>query len=241
MVQHVKLLKRSKVHNGFKFKAGLNVLKEPFNKDFGCAPGGFYYCKKSDIDSWIYLYGDSIGWLADVETPPDAQVVRMPTLKKLKADKIILSNFRKFTAGEWAATKSNAALLGWLRKNYISGNYSLISNIVSRGEMFIIKVMDRSASNCYTLFSRLTFQTLTPAICATFLKHFTNVYNARIDKISKSSEELLNTCLKVDGTLLNMIPPALVNARLIRTAVKQNPLASPQNLDQNPKVAPYLK
>jgi len=52
-----KVLNDQKLHHGFQWKAGLNVLERPFNNDVlqECVPDRLYYCTQEQIHNWLYL------------------------------------------------------------------------------------------------------------------------------------------------------------------------------------------
>jgi hypothetical protein len=53
----IKLTNKDEIHNGFKFKTGLNVDTVPFDPSSGCKPGGIYFCEFSNIVSWLDYNG----------------------------------------------------------------------------------------------------------------------------------------------------------------------------------------
>ena len=93
----VKLLHGNMIHYDFVWKEGLNVLKEPFNSEPGCGPGGLYYCEAQNVDEHIQYIEPRL--IADVTIPPGVRTVAMAT--KSKSDKVVLSNIRPID--EWSA------------------------------------------------------------------------------------------------------------------------------------------
>ena len=93
----VKLLHGDMIHHNFQWKKGLNVLKEPFDSEPGCGPGGLYYCEAQNVDEHMHYIEPDL--IADVTIPPGARTVTMA--KKSKSDRVILSNIRPMD--EWSA------------------------------------------------------------------------------------------------------------------------------------------
>lgn len=220
MVQHVKLLRRSKVHNGFRFKKGLNLLREPFDPSPSCMGGGLYYCNKSDIIHWLYLYGDELGWLADVETPSDARVVKMPA--KLKADKIILSNFRKITQETCIQSLSDAQFMKWLKTNFC-GTQDLGKNafqkwLATKSEDFHLRAV--RANRDYFLY--LPKASLTERICLTVIRKINTMMLKLNHYIANYYGHLLR-CLEFDPRLIRHF--RVIDPYLMEDVVEQNPLA----------------
>jgi hypothetical protein len=86
---YVKIINKEGCHYGFQYQPGLNILKEPFQVEGSCVPGGFYYTDLENIHNF-YDYGV---WLWIVEIPDNAQVVEDPDKtfgQKWRTDKIIL-------------------------------------------------------------------------------------------------------------------------------------------------------
>jgi hypothetical protein len=89
----IKLTVEDNIHNGFKFKLGLNVDSVPFNAYGSCTKGGFYFTFSHCWSEWLN-YGDKfMYWMWDVKIPDDA-LVYLESGTKIKADKIILENKR---------------------------------------------------------------------------------------------------------------------------------------------------
>ncbi len=95
--EYYKLTNLTEVHNGVTFTTGLNVdpLESKFDqfKNKKCGPGGFYFCKKSEIYRWM-LYSNAKGhfnlmmWMRKVTIPHGSKV--QLELDKIKATRIIL-------------------------------------------------------------------------------------------------------------------------------------------------------
>ena len=84
----VKLLCADKIHNGFKFTMGLNVLKQSFNTEAICGPGGLYCCFEKDQNKWTDYGGKKMVLKCKVVFPDDAKIVLMSN--KMKCDKFYL-------------------------------------------------------------------------------------------------------------------------------------------------------
>ena len=93
----IKFLKSNFNHNGFIYKPGLNILKEPFQAFGSCKPGGLYF---TDI-RFHYKWKEFGIIMASVTLPEDAKVYQEPCGTKYKADRIILSNFMIYDSGTY--------------------------------------------------------------------------------------------------------------------------------------------
>jgi ankyrin repeat protein len=85
----VKITNEKENHHGFQYQTGLNILKETFQKEGSCVPGGFYFTTLDHVHNF-YHYGVH---LRIVEIPDDAQVVKDPDETmglKWRTDRIIL-------------------------------------------------------------------------------------------------------------------------------------------------------
>jgi hypothetical protein len=93
-MKYYKVLRKNKVHKGFKYQKGLNVDTVPFNPDI-YMPGGLHFASR-DILAFV-CHGP---WLAEVTIPENAQVYQNlaynPEVRK--ADCIFLGNCRRITA-----------------------------------------------------------------------------------------------------------------------------------------------
>ena len=88
-----KFTNKEEVHNGFKYKTGLNVDTQPFNPSGDCKPGGLYFARED-----IFAFVKYDGWLREVTLPENEPVyenTREP--KKFKAHRIILGEREKVT------------------------------------------------------------------------------------------------------------------------------------------------
>jgi hypothetical protein len=95
---YYKILRSDLTHNGFVYKEGLNILKEPFFNDDFCGPGGLYFTDHHNMFKWLTLYDPlSINdiYIAEVELLADSQIVKMDD--KFKTDKFILKNIQTFS------------------------------------------------------------------------------------------------------------------------------------------------
>ena len=90
---YYKLFRESENHNGFQFKDGLNVNRDPWNTD-GRSGGGFYFCKEEDIWHHITLHEDLM-WIREVTLPDDASHISFE--HEEKAHKILLGPRILFT------------------------------------------------------------------------------------------------------------------------------------------------
>jgi hypothetical protein len=112
-----KITNEEEYHYGLQYHTGLNVDILPFNPSGNCEPGGIYFTRE-DILAFLN-YGP---WIREVIIPEDAQVYENPSsLKKWKADKVILGERRRITVDvvrelikEGANTKAdNSLVLQW--------------------------------------------------------------------------------------------------------------------------------
>jgi hypothetical protein len=92
-----KLIKKSKVHNGFEFKSNtLNVDTLVFNPRGYCLPGGIYCANIKDMHIW-YNYGglltEPMYYYSIVSIPNDARVYVEPGIK-VKTDTLYLNDFK---------------------------------------------------------------------------------------------------------------------------------------------------
>ena len=79
-----KITNKYENHNQFQYKTGLNILKQKFEPNLDCGPGGLYFAEKIDILDWCNL-GENI---REVQIPVTAKLCKLS--KKYKADRIIL-------------------------------------------------------------------------------------------------------------------------------------------------------
>ena len=119
----VKLTNATSNHNGFQFTEGLNIDVNEFRYDKECGPDGLYFCRASDAENWFNYGHSDMKYVWDVEIPDDARVCIYE--RKLKADKIILSNKRSLAS--MASDKmrqmlytgeSTYKILSYLQRNY---------------------------------------------------------------------------------------------------------------------------
>ena len=91
----VKLIKKSKNHNGYHYKTGKNKLgkKETFNPTSSCSPGGLYFTKLSKLTKWLdYDDYEPMYYCSIVTIPKNARVYIEKD--KFKTDKFILGKFK---------------------------------------------------------------------------------------------------------------------------------------------------
>ena len=149
--KYYKFFSESRVHYGFYYKEGLNVLKEPFDPTGTCRSGGFYF---TDINNIMQFqgYGPSI---SEIEIPDDALVYRED--EKFKTDKMIIKKFETFDHGVllrlvkeglnvqqnmkdilyWAIGSRNIETLEYLKAKY---DYSIIHNLSTDLYSYIIRL-----------------------------------------------------------------------------------------------------
>jgi hypothetical protein len=87
---YVKLTTQDCIHNGYKYKEGLNTFNGKFNNKKICSHGGLYFCNKKDIGLWIYYNEKIMYYIWDVMLLDDSKIVNMGN--KLKTDKFIITN-----------------------------------------------------------------------------------------------------------------------------------------------------
>jgi hypothetical protein len=84
-----KILRKDLLHNGFKYRLGLNIDSNPFSISVPCSPGGLYFTELRHLHYYAD-YGELVG---EIEIPPDAQIYEEPgDATKWKADKIFLKS-----------------------------------------------------------------------------------------------------------------------------------------------------
>jgi hypothetical protein len=94
-MNYYKITNEDEIHNGMKYKTGLNIDTQPFNPSGRCEPGGIYFSRE---DIFAFLSYDSY-WIRKVTLPKDAQVYEDPEQpKKWKANKVILGRKYRITA-----------------------------------------------------------------------------------------------------------------------------------------------
>lgn len=86
----VKLTCDTEIHNGLKYKTGLNVDIRPFSPIGSCKTGGMYFIRKVDIKRWLYYSKKTMVWMRSVKIPDDAMVYVEPD--KFKCNKFILGD-----------------------------------------------------------------------------------------------------------------------------------------------------
>ncbi len=89
---YLKLTTENCIHNGYKYKEGLNCLEGEFNNERICGSGGLYFCRKEDFGKWINYNEKIMYYIWDVELCVDSKIVDMSD--KLKTNKFILKNKR---------------------------------------------------------------------------------------------------------------------------------------------------
>jgi hypothetical protein len=81
-----KILNDTWTHHGYTYSPGLNIDPIPFNTDYQCCAGGFYF---SDLEN-LYQYANYGTQVAKIIIPNDAKMAF--ELGKYKADKIIIDS-----------------------------------------------------------------------------------------------------------------------------------------------------
>ena len=95
---YYKLLNPNLTHYNFIYKAGLNILNEPFNPDPACGPGALYFSDKDNIFKWVELYNNNPDILiAKVILQSDAQFIEINDYnrKKYKTDKLFIEDIQR--------------------------------------------------------------------------------------------------------------------------------------------------
>ena len=116
-VKFVKLTNESSVHNGFKFKEGLNTDTLNFDPREICAPGGLYFCDYKDFGKWIDYGEHKMKYMWDVNVEDNMKIV--PMYNNVKCNKFILSNKRSIWNNEWLcleAVKQNGCALEYVKE-----------------------------------------------------------------------------------------------------------------------------
>ena len=104
---YYKILNEQENHNGYQYKAGLNILNEPFNRSGDCEPGGFYITDLEHIACFLG-YGTKI---AEIELPENTKIYENPSIpKKWKVNQLIIGKTKKLT------NKKNLELLAHCKK-----------------------------------------------------------------------------------------------------------------------------
>lgn len=85
----VKLTCKDEIHNGYKYKTGINRDFRIFNPTGECSSGGFYFINKVDIKRWLSYNWKIMVWMRSVKIPDDAMVY-CESGNKFKCDKFIL-------------------------------------------------------------------------------------------------------------------------------------------------------
>lgn len=93
----LKVFNEQEIHHEFKYRPGLNKLKEPFQKHGSCVPGGLYFTKAKYIDKF-YSWGNHIRQITLPTDNPEFQMVKDPgncgNGKKWRANMIILGDIK---------------------------------------------------------------------------------------------------------------------------------------------------
>ena len=95
------------VHNSFKFKDGLNEDDRPFQTEYECCGGGFYFCEEKDVPQWIGLYHD-VAYVREVTVPENTPLFK-ETNNKWKAPRIFLHP--REPIGEWLVRRPALAIV----------------------------------------------------------------------------------------------------------------------------------
>ena len=88
--KYYKLTNESSINKDFQLHNGLNIDDKFIDYNKECLPG-LYFCEKEYVNYWLYTLG--YNYIYDVEIPDDTIVHNQG--HKLKANKLILSNFRE--------------------------------------------------------------------------------------------------------------------------------------------------
>lgn len=147
-MKYYKITNETEIHNGLKYKAGLNVDPLPFNPSGDCLPGGIYY---TDAKNICYFLGCG-PWIREVTLPKDAQVYQNPGIPlKWKADKVKLGPRKKWCSVEVIkklikeGTDIHAGYDCTLRLASYNGHLSAVKYLVKIGaDIHVIHVCEDS-------------------------------------------------------------------------------------------------
>jgi len=132
---YVKLTTEDCVHDGYKYKEGLNLLNGIFNNQkIYYDPGGLYFCRKRDIAKWIDYGEKNTYYIWDVVLCNDSKLVDMGDV--LKTDKFILENKRTIWDNEEICKLA-------IKKNYIALKF--VKNQTDELCRYAIKLSDGNA------------------------------------------------------------------------------------------------
>lgn len=85
----VKLTNRACIHNGYRYKSGVNTLDVTFTNE-KCDSGGLYFCRYCDFPKWLRYRYEKMYWIWTITIPNDAVVVDYGD--KLKCNMFCLSD-----------------------------------------------------------------------------------------------------------------------------------------------------
>jgi hypothetical protein len=149
MADYYTITNKDEIHNGYKYKDGLNILEE-FNENINddCCKGGFYFTTAEYIHE-LYEFGEN---LRVVELPLDNPNFKMVELnKKFKANMIILkekynfnnlNDFKKiyYININYNYNICNIEILEWLKNiNYSFNSEKIIKNSSKNGYVNVLE------------------------------------------------------------------------------------------------------
>ena len=89
---YFKIINKEKNHRGFQYELGLNVLKEKFNEEGSCVPGGLYFTDVKNIFRFLG-YGTYVSKITLPVNDKEFKMVKDPEGDKYRANMIIIENF----------------------------------------------------------------------------------------------------------------------------------------------------
>lgn len=110
----VKLTNEIEVHNGYKFKNGLNIDTNHFHPFGSCQSGGIYFIFAKNMDNWISYNNKNMVYYRFVIIPDDAQVYIENG--KFKTNKLILSEKKNLLDYNFSLIENNVKLLKYYKQ-----------------------------------------------------------------------------------------------------------------------------
>lgn len=141
----VKLINSKEIHNGYKFKTGLNVDIKPFNETGECQCGGFYFTESDKIANWLFYGNNKMMWMRIVTIPNDAMV--FVEKDKFKTNKFILGT-KKHIWSDKETCKNILSKNGLLLKYVTKQTKSICTIAVSSHGLAIKYVKKQNKKLC---------------------------------------------------------------------------------------------